>query len=423
MKEILRINGGNVLNGEVCIGGAKNSLVALIPACIVTKSVVKLENIMPIEDTYTLIKILNKLNVSTLYDNKYCLYIDARKIKNIKLDIEEMTLMRASYYFMGALLSLYDSVSVKGPGGCNFGERPIDFHLFAFSKLGISYVEKDGVYYFNKRGLKSKEITFEKKSVGATINGILASCKIKGCVRLNNCSLEPEVDDLISFLNKCGCNIVRENDSIIVNGVNKLKGCSYKVMPDRIEAGTFMIIASALGNNVKIKNIELDCVSNVVEVLKKIGVSVIENKDSVIISRRENYKNIDLVVEPYPGFPTDLQQPLTVLLSTCNGISTIKETIYPARISHIDSLNKMNADIQINENVIVIKGNREFIKADVSGRDLRGGISLVVAALLAKGESHIDGVKYIKRGYSDLVYKLKKIGANINIERVYTDEE
>jgi len=418
MKEILCISGGNSLSGEVSIGGAKNSLVALIPAAIITKSVVKLDNVKPIDDTYTLISILNKLNVTTLYDNKSCLYIDARKVKNVKLDIKEMTLMRASYYFMGALLALYNDVKVVGPGGCNFGERPIDLHLFAFSNLGIDYTEEKGLYSLVKRKNINREFTFEKKSVGATINAILASCKIKGSIRINNCSLEPEVDDLITFLNKCGCNILRDKESIVINGVNKLNGCYYKVMFDRIEAGTFMIIASVLGNHVRIKNVDVSCLENVIEVLRKIGVRIIESKDCLIVNKEKDYKSVDVLVDSYPGFPTDLQQPLTVLLSMCEGTSTIKETIYPARLSHVDSLNKMNADISIVDDIISINGNRIFVNGDVSGKDLRGGISLVIAALLARGESKIDGVKYIKRGYSDLVYKLKKLGADIRMEMV-----
>lgn len=423
MKEILKIKGGNVLCGEVSVGGAKNSLVALIPASIITKSIVKLENVKPIEDTYTLINILHKLNVSTIYDNKSCLYIDARKIKNIKLDMEDVKKMRASYYFMGALLSLYDHVSVVGPGGCNFGDRPIDLHLYAFGCLGANYSEKNGLYTFNKNKKFVKEFTFSKKSVGATINAILASCKIKGCIKINNCSLEPEVDDLINFLNKCGCNIVRKKESVVIKGVNRLEGCTYKVMFDRIEAGTFMIIGGVLGNNIKIKNVDSGCLSSVIDTLNKIGVKINVNKDNLIVSKGDVYKGIDVIVDSYPGFPTDLQQPLTVLLSICEGFSSIKETIYPARLSHVDSLNKMNADISIVDDFIKIKGNRNFVSKDVSGKDLRGGISLVVAALLANGESKIEGVKYIKRGYSDLVYKLRKLGANISVERIDSDEE
>lgn len=416
MKEILHVKGGNLLSGEVSIGGAKNSLVALIPASIITRSIVKLENIIPIDDTYTLINILHKLNVKTLYDDRSCLYIDARSVKNIKLDSEDVSKMRASYYFMGALLSLYNNVSVLFPGGCNFGSRPIDLHLFAFSNLGVDYKEENGVYHFKKDKVRCKEFTFSNKSVGATINAILASCKGRETIKINNCSMEPEVDDLICFLNKCGCDITRAGEDILVRGVNELNGCEYEVMPDRIEAGTFMMVAGMLGSNIKIKNIKLDHIRNVCDVLKSIGVKIVEYNDYLIISRGRNYKGVDVVVAPYPNFPTDLQQPLTVLLSMCEGKSSIKETIYPTRLSHVDSLNKMNADINIKDDLILVNGNREFVGANVSGKDLRGGISLVLAALVAKGDSYIDGVKYIKRGYSDLVYKLRKLGANISVE-------
>lgn len=422
MKEILVVNGGKELSGEVNIGGAKNSLVAIIVASIITKSVVKLDNVIPIDDTYTLINILNKLNVITLYDDKSVLYIDARGITNIKLDNEDVMKMRASYYFMGALLSLYKEVSVIGPGGCNFGDRPIDMHLYAFECLGYGCDVDNGLYKLRKVSNKIKEINFKKKSVGATINAVLASCKRKGKVVINNCALEPEVDDLINFLNKCGCDIYRCRESVIVNGVKKLHGCEYKVMSDRIEAGTFMIIGGLLGHNLKINNVDINHLKSVINVLKDIGVDVKVYQNSVVVSKGDEYKSVDIVVEPYPGFPTDLQQPLTVLLSKCNGVSSIKETIYPARLSHIESLNEMGADIEIKEDLIIVNGGRSFIRGNVSGKDLRGGISLVVASLLSKGESRVDGVKYIKRGYSDLIYKLNNIGADIKLERVFDDE-
>lgn len=422
MREILKIRGSNLLEGEVSVGGAKNSLVALIPASIITKSIVKLTNVKPIEDTYTLLKILEKLNVKTLYDDRDSLYIDARDVKNCKLDFEEVLKMRASYYFMGALLCLYKEVSVIGPGGCNFGERPIDLHLKAFESLGINYSLKDSVYNFKKEGINERVINFSKKSVGATVNAILASCKTKNKIVINNCAKEPEIDDLIHFLNMCGCNIERQNESIVIRKCSKIHGCEYKVMSDRIEAGTFMIIASLLSHHLVIKNVNTRHLKSVINVLKEIGVNIIEKDNSLIISKPDIYKPVNVVVDTYPSFPTDLQQPLSTLLCVCNGVSTIKETIYPARLSHIDSLNKMGGNISIQDDLIVIEGNKKFIGKEVSGKDLRGGISLVIAALLAKEESKIDGVKYIKRGYSDLVYKLKKIGANIELEMI-DDEE
>ncbi len=423
MKEMLCIKGDRVLSGEVKIDGAKNALVALIPASILTKSIVKLENVKPIDDTYTLLKILDKLNVKVLYDNKGCLYIDARKVRNVKLDNKEMLEMRASYYFMGALLSLYDNVKALGPGGCNFGTRPIDLHLYAFECLGVNYTCEDKLYCFKKEKKEIKEIVFSKKSVGATINALLASCRIKGKIIIRNCSLEPEVDEVINFLNKCGGKIKRCDEDIVVEGVRKLHECEYKVMFDRIEAGTFMIIGGLVGNNLKISNVDVKCLGSVIKVLRDIGVKVVEGKNCLIVSKGDYYKSVRVLVEPYPGFPTDLQQPLTVLLSLCDGESVVKETIYPARLSHIDSLNMMGANIKLVDDEIIVEGKRSFVGKEVSGKDLRGGISLVLASLLAKEESKVDGVKYIKRGYSDLVYKLRKVGADISLKRDMGDEE
>ena len=337
-------------------------------------------------------------------------------MQNVEIGEDYSKKLRASYYFMGALLALYKKVEIIGPGGCNFGDRPIDLHLYAFKCLGVNYDINEDLYRLTKNDKVEGVIDFKKKSVGATINAILASCKGKGKIVISNCALEPEIDDLINFLNKCGCDIKRIEERILINQVGYLHGCEYKVMFDRIEAGTFMVIGGLLSSYLKIKNIETKYLRNVIDVLNDVGVGIEEGNDYVIVRKKDNYTPIDLVVNPYPGFPTDLQQPLTVLLSTCNGTSIIKETIYPARLSHVDSLNKMNAHIDINNDEIVVGGNVSFRNCDVSGKDLRGGISLVIAALLAKGESRIGGVKYIKRGYSDLVYKLRNIGADIRVE-------
>lgn len=416
MGEMLCINGGNCLSGEVDIGGAKNSLVAIMVASIVTKSIVKLENVKPFDDTYTLIKILNKLHVKTLYDNKDCLYIDSRNIKNVKLNIREVMKIRASYYFMGALLSLYKKVEILGPGGCDFGGRPIDLHLYAFECLGVNYTVKDNLYKFIKKSKSNNIITFKKKSVGATVNAILASCRFPGTVIIENCALEPEIDDLISFLNKCGCSINRDGENIIVEGKNKLHGCCHKIMFDRIEAGTFIIMGSLLSSCLKINNIDVSCMGSVVEILKKIGVYIIEGNNFIEVRKKEGYFPIDVVVDAYPKFPTDLQQPLSVLLSVCDGESHIKENIYPSRISHIQSLNSMGADIEVSDNVISVKGNKVFKGNSVECRDLRGGISLVIAGLLADGKTEISNIDYIRRGYSNLIYKLNKIGADVWIK-------
>ena len=260
---------------------------------------------------------------------------------------------------------------------------------------------------------------------GSEDNDFIDNLKIKtnSKIIINNCALEPEIDDLINFLNECGCDICREKESIVINKCSKLHGCEYKVMSDRIEAGTFLIIGAVLGNNLKINNVNPEHLKSLIDVLEEIGVDLQIKKESIVVNKGNEYKSTNVIVNPYPGFPTDLQQPLSVLLCLCDGVSTIKETIYPARLSHVDSLNEMGASISIKDDLIEIEGNKKFYGKSVSGKDLRGGISLVIAALLASKESKIDGVKYIKRGYSDLVKKLKKIGANVELERVNDDEK
>lgn len=423
MGEILCINGGNCLNGEVDIGGAKNSLVAIMVAAVITKSIVKLENVKPFDDTYNLIKILNRLNVKTLYDDKDCLYIDSRNIKNTRLDSKEVEEMRASYYFMGALLSLYKKVEIIGPGGCDFGGRPIDLHLYAFECLGVDCTEKNNLYKFFKKNKSDNVIKFKKKSVGATVNTILASCKMHGTVTIENCALEPEIDDLILFLNKCGCSIYRDKENIIVEGKDKLHGCCHKIMFDRIEAGTFMIIGSLLSSYLKINNVDSSCMGSIIEILRKIGVDIVYGNNFIEIRKSEKYLPINVIIDSYPSFPTDLQQPLSVLLSVCDGNSSIKENIYPSRTSHIQYLNSMGANIEVCDGVISVKGNNKFKGNKVICKDLRGGISLVIAGLLSDGKTEISNIKYIRRGYSNLIHKLKKIGADVWIEGEMKNEE
>ncbi len=415
MREKLLINGGNNLSGEVEIGGAKNSAVALIVAAILARDIVILTNVKLIEDVFCLISILEKLNVNCYYDKKSTLIIDSRRIKNTRLDSDEVYQLRASYYFMGALMSLFDHAEVGTPGGCNLGERPIDLHLLGFSKLGFDYHLDENIFIFDKKSESETTINLPKISVGATINILLASIGREKRVVINNIAIEPEIKDVIEFLKKMGANIKCRGRRLTITPQGKLRGVTHKVIPDRIEAGTFMILGSILSPYLKINNINIKHLRNIIDVLSKIGVSIEEGDTYLIIRKQSKYTSQNIKVKPYPGFPTDLQQPLTVLLSMCDGESSIEETIYPARLSHVDSLNKMGADIRIEDNLIKINGVKNFKAADVDGEDLRGGISLVLAALLGEGESKISGVKYIKRGYSDLVKKIKGIGGNIKI--------
>lgn len=412
MKEWI-INGNKELSGTIEVGGAKNSLLAILPASIITKSIISLENVTPMKDTYQTIKILKKLNVRVLYDNKSKMIIDSRNVKNALLDGDEVKNIRASYYFMGSLLSLYKNVNVAGPGGCKFASRPIDLHLFVFSELGNKCLYSEGIYSFNKSKIKSRNIKFKKVSVGATINAILASCKVKGKIVLENVAHEPEVDDLINFLNCCGANIVRDGNKIIIRGVNRLHGCKYKIMEDRIEAGTYLILGACIGNNLKIKYHESKNLMALINLLINMGVDISVENDSLIVSRTKEIKDVEVVCDVYPSLATDLQQPLSILLSKTNKISILKDNVYPSRYTQIEDLKKMGFKMEVKDDRLYVSKSLDIKGEKVECKDLRGGISLVIAALIATNRSIITNVTHIERGYFNIVWKLKKIGAMI----------
>ena len=412
MKEWV-IDGGKELSGVIEVGGAKNSLVAILPACIVSKSIVKLSNVTPLFDTYVIIDILKKLNVRVIYDNKSKMIIDARNVKNCDLTSKEMTDIRASYYFMGALLSLYKNVSILGPGGCKFATRPIDLHLFAFECLGCKCEIEKGVYKFKKDKINNRIIKFSKVSVGATVNTILASCRIKGKVRLVNVALEPEIDDLITFLNKCGANIIREENDIVIKGVERLHGCEHEIMEDRIEAGTYLILGACIGNNLKIVYHESKYLSTLIELLQSMKVNIKIRNDYMIVNKCTNIENQKVVFDCYPNLATDLQQPLSILLTHTNRVSVLKDLVYPSRYTQIDDLNKMGFRMEVINECLYVYRSENLCGQRVSCKDLRGGMSLVIAGLIAKGETYISNVCHIERGYYNVISKLKRIGAKI----------
>lgn len=407
------IRGNKTLTGTIEINGAKNSLLAILPATIITKSIVKLENVTPLKDTYVMIDILKRLNAKILYDNKSKMIIDARNIKNVNLDGEYMSDIRASYYFMGALLSLFNEARVMGPGGCKFATRPIDLHLYAFSKLGFSYEIKDGIFHFNKAKTRSRVIEFEKISVGATVNAILSSCKIRGKVKLINVAIEPEVDDLIEFLNKCGANIVRRGREIIITGVTTFNGCTHTIVKDRIEAGTYLILGACVGNNLKINYPNKGHLKELIETLIKMGVDIKMKKDIMIVNKCDRIKDTNLICDVYPSIPTDLQQPLSILLTKTETMSILKDNVYPSRYTQIEDLNNMGFKMMIENESLYVSNSLNIHGRTVNCKDLRGGVSLVLAGLLANGETVIERVEHIERGYGNMVDKLKKIGANI----------
>ena len=316
MKKWVISRSDNV-GGTIKVSGSKNSLLAIIPACLVIKDVVTLTNVPPFTDTYDMISILKDLNVKVLYDGKDKMIIDSRNIKNIAVNSDSVKRIRASYYFMGALLSLYKNVEVALPGGCNFASRPIDLHLNAFSKLGCEYQIKDNCYKFKKKKIKDRKIKFKKVSVGATVNAILASCRVNGKIKLENTALEPEIDDLICFLNRCGGRIKREGSSIIIEGKKKYRGCIYNVMDDRIEAGTYLILGACVGNNLKIIYKDSIYLKSLIELLVNFGVRINIFNEYLIVNKIDKIANSKIIFDVYPHIATDLQQPLTTMFETC----------------------------------------------------------------------------------------------------------
>lgn len=412
MKEWI-ICGNRELTGTIKINGAKNSLLAVLPASILTKSIVRLENVTPLYDTYMMIEILKKLNVRVIYDGESKMIIDSRNIKNNALIGKEMKEIRASYYFMGVLLGMFKSASVLGPGGCKFSLRPVDIHLKMFNQLGFEHVINDDIYNFKKVRKTNKVIKFSKVSVGATINAILASVRINGSIKLVNVAMEPEVDDLINFLNLAGANIYRNNNELIIKGVKRLHGCDYKIMEDRIEAGTYLVIGACVGNNLKIVYHEKENLDALINLLKKMGVKIKVYDDCLLVSKIEDIENISLVFDIFPNLPTDLQQPLSILLSKSRDVSKLKDKVYPSRYTQIEDLNKMGFKMKMENDSLLVYRSKEIKGENVMCRDLRGGASLVVASLLASGETKIGNVEHIERGYYNLLNKLKKVGAKV----------
>ncbi len=413
------INGGKKLTGEVTISGAKNSTVALIPAAILADSPVTLEGIPDIEDVYSLLEILNEMNVHTDFDGS-TLRIDPTEMVSIPMPSGKINSLRASYYFMGALLAKFGEGVVGLPGGCDLGPRPIDQHLKGFRKLGANVENKMGAMHFDTKNgkLQGTKIYLDMVSVGATLNIMLAATKAEGTTILENVAREPEIIDLATLLNKMGANIRGAGTDIIrIKGVEKLTGVSHRVIPDRIEAGTYLSIAAACGKDVLINNVIVEHIEGLVAKLDEMGIPMEIGEDSIRVLEPTNpLKAVSIKTQPYPGFATDLQQPLTPLLLKTNGESTIIDTIYPKRVNHIPELNRMGAGIRVESDMILISGSEQLTGAEVKATDLRAGASLVVAGLMAEGTTTITGIYNILRGYSHIVEKLSAMGADIHME-------
>ena len=416
MKKMI-VKGKQTLSGEVTVGGAKNSTVALIPAAILADTVVRFDSVPDILDVHNLMIILKSMNVSSHFGHGE-LMIDPTEIKKAPLPGKAIRSLRASYYFMGALLGRFGEAIVDFPGGDNIGPRPIDQHIKGFEALGAKVVEeKDKVYIkTGPEGLKGARIFFDLVSVGATVNVLLAAVKAKGTTIIENAAKEPEIVDLATFLNNMGAKIRGAGTSkITIEGVKYLHKAMIEVIPDRIEAGTYIILGSLLGKDLIIQNVIKEHLTSLISKLQEIGVQIKIEENNIIINKAEKLSSFNITTLIYPGFPTDLAQPMSVLMTQCDGTSILEETIHSNRMGQVPYLNSMGADITVKNQMAFIKGKTPLFGNDVTASDLRAGASLIIAGLIAKGTTKISDIEHILRGYEHIVEKLTQVGANIKI--------
>ena len=413
----IKIEGGHQLTGTITVSGAKNSVVALIPAAILCDEIVTISNVPNITDVDDLEKILLHLNARIDRDKEQ-LVIDSSKIENKEITQELSKKLRASYYFMGALLGRFKHVEMYFPGGCAIGARPINLHLKGFEALGAKVIEEDNHFIIKADKLKGNNIYLDFPSVGATINIMLAAVKAKGKTVIDNAAQEPEIVNVATYLNNMGAKIKGAGTSTItIIGVRHLHKCYHEVIPDRIEAGTYLIIAALLGKNLKIENMIPSHLEALIAKLTESGVDMEIGLDNIIVNKVGKYKAIDIKTLVYPGFPTDLQQIITTFLTQCKGKSIVEETIYENRFQNLKELNKMGAKTKVKKDnrKAIIKGVTKLKGANVTATDLRGGASLLVAALIANGTTTIDNISYILRGYDKIIEKLTEVGAKIEL--------
>ncbi len=413
--KVLKINGGKVLSGTIRISGAKNASVALIPAAILADSEVTICNVPEITDTDALTEILEYLGADVKRASESIL-INSEKMQNIEIKEEFSKKLRASYYFMGALLGKYKKVVMYFPGGCSIGARPINLHLKGFEALGAKVTNENNKYIVEAEELKGANIYLDFASVGATINIMLAAVKAKGVTIIDNAAKEPEIVNVATFLNNMGAKITGAGTSTIkIEGVEKLHGCFHEVIPDRIEAGTYIIIGALCGNRLKIDNIIPEHIASLLLKLQEIGIDLEIGSDYVIVNKQAKSKPSNIKTSVYPGFPTDLQQPFTVLLTQCSGKSKVEETIWENRFMHIAYLNQLGANITIKDQTATIVGPTKLKGTSVVATDLRAGAAMVAAALIAEGTTTITNVEHILRGYENIVSKLTDVGADIEL--------
>lgn len=413
--ETLIINGGGALRGAIEINGAKNAAVAILPAAVLaSKGKCVIDNIPDIEDVHCLERILLDLGCSVKKTSKNVLEIDATDINTVNACTEDVRRMRASYYFIGSLLARFGKAKVELPGGCPIGVRPIDQHIKGFEALGANVTIEHGAVLVEAESLKAANIFFDVVSVGATINVMIAATMAEGTTVLENVAKEPHVVDVANFLNSMGADIKGAGTDVIrIKGVNELVGCNYSVIPDQIEAGTFMIAAAATKGDVTITNIIPKHLESISAKLIEMGAIVEEGDDSVRVTVDNELRGVNVKTAPYPGFPTDVQQPMSVLLSITKGRSLVTESIWENRHKHTDELKKMGAMIKVEGRTAIIDGVEKLEGAKVIATDLRAGAAMVIAGLIANGETEIVDIEHIDRGYPHIEEKFRSLGADI----------
>lgn len=419
----LKIEGGHQLNGTVRISGAKNRAVALIPATILAKESVMIEGIPNISDVYQLKDLLEEIGGIVTFENEV-FSVNPINMVNMPLPNGRVKSLRASYYLMGAMLGRFKSAVVGLPGGCYLGPRPIDQHIKGFEALGAKVTNEHGAIYLRAKELVGARIYLDVVSVGATINIMFAAVYAKGQTIIENAAKEPEIIDVATFLNNMGAKIKGAGTDVIrIEGVNVLKGCNHTIIPDRIEAGTYMIIGAACGGRVVVDNVIPYHLESVIAKLREMGVRIeIEDDERIVVYGKEDLKMVDIKSLVYPGFPTDLQQPFTALLTKAKGNGIVTDTIYNARFKHIDELARMGADVKVKGMNAFVNGPTHLQGTKVRATDLRAGAALVVAGLMAEGTTEIFNVEHIDRGYEEIGPKLCALGARIWRENITPEE-
>lgn len=415
MEKIV-IDGGNALHGKIEVSGMKNAAVPIIFACVTVGDVCIIENLPKISDVETSLEILASIGVEIRYITENSVEIDARNVSPSSVPCDLVKKMRGSYYLIGAMLGRFGNVMIGLPGGCDLGARPIDQHIKAFEALGADVIVDGGfIEARTKSGISGAGIYFDCVTVGGTINTMLAAVRAKGTTVIENAAREPHVVDVANFLNYCGANITGAGtDTIKIKGTDELSGCTYAIIPDMIEAGTFMIAAAATRGRLYINNVipkHLDAIS---AKLLEMGVTVEEFDDAVLVSHKGELSPVTIKTIPYPGFPTDMNPQAAVLLCLANGTSRLHETIYENRFRYVEELKRMGADITVEKSIATIRGVDLLTASTVRAVDLRAGVAMVIAGLAAKGRTEIDDIYHIERGYDNITEKFKAVGANIH---------